>query len=112
MASAAQELRAALQSAAWFEPRFPVIANATARPASRGEIIDLLVAQLTSPVRWTESVQYMIGQGITHFIEFGPKDVLCGLIKRIDSSAKVQAIGRPEDLWPLKVAPSSDFCTV
>jgi [acyl-carrier-protein] S-malonyltransferase len=88
MAGAAQEFRAVLESAHWAEPRFPVIANATARPASRGSVIDLLVAQLTSPVRWTESVQFMIGKGVTHFVEVGPKDALSGLIKRIDSAVK------------------------
>ena len=88
MSGAAQEFRAALESAQWAEPRIPVIANATARPAGHGSAIDLLVAQLTSPVRWTESVQFMIGKGITRFVEVGPKDVLSGLIKRIDSAVK------------------------
>jgi len=92
MAGAAQEFRAALESAQWVEPRVPVIANATARPAKRGDAIDLLVAQLTFPVRWTESVQFMIGKGITRFIEVGPKDVLCGLIKRIDAAITTQPV--------------------
>jgi len=91
MAGAAQEFRAALESAQWAEPRVPVVANATARPAGR-DAIDLLVAQLTSPVRWTESVQFMIGKGITRFIEVGPKDVLCGLIKRIDAAITTQPV--------------------
>ncbi len=90
MAGAAQEFRAALDSAPWNEPRIPVIANVTARPVSRGSMSDLLVAQLTSPVRWTESVQFMIGKGVTYFVEVGPKDVLCGLIKRIDSAVTAQ----------------------
>jgi [acyl-carrier-protein] S-malonyltransferase len=41
---------------------------------------------LTSPVRWTESIQFMIGKGVTRFVEVGPKDVLCGLVKRIDAA--------------------------
>jgi [acyl-carrier-protein] S-malonyltransferase len=86
MAGAAQEFRAALESAQWAEPVVPLIANATARPAGRGDAIDRLVAQLTSPVRWTESIQFMIGKGITRFVEVGPKDVLCGLIRRIDAA--------------------------
>lgn len=90
MAGAAQEFRAWLEAAPWNEPRVPVIANVTARPVSRGSMSDLLVAQLTSPVRWTESVQFMIGKGVTHFVEVGPKDVLCGLIKRIDAAVTVQ----------------------
>jgi [acyl-carrier-protein] S-malonyltransferase len=90
MAGAAQEFRAALESAHWAEPRLPSVANATARPVGHGSVIDLLVAQLTSPVRWTESVQFMIGKGVTRFIEVGPKDVLCGMIKRIDAAVTAQ----------------------
>jgi [acyl-carrier-protein] S-malonyltransferase len=90
MAGAAEEFRVALQAVPWAEPRVPVIANAAARPAGRGRTIDLLVAQLTSPVRWTESIQFMIGKGITRFVEVGPKDVLCGLIKRIDAAIVTQ----------------------
>lgn len=92
MSGAAQEFRAALESVRWAESSLPVIANATARPAGR-DVIQLLVAQLTSPVRWTESVQFMIGKGITRFVEVGPKDVLCGLIKRIDAAITAQPVG-------------------
>jgi len=90
MAGAAQEFRAVLESAHWAEPRLLAVANTTARPVGRGSVIDLLVAQLTSPVRWTESVQFMIGKGVTRFIEVGPKDVLCGMIKRIDAAVTAQ----------------------
>jgi len=101
MASAAQEFRAVLESARWAEPRIPVIANATARRVGRGDVIDRLVAQLTSPVRWTESVQFMAGRGVTRFVEVGPKDVLCGLIRRIDTAMAAHAVGKPEDLATL-----------
>jgi [acyl-carrier-protein] S-malonyltransferase len=90
MSGAAQEFRAVLAAAPWSAPRVPVIANATARPVAPGGAIDLLVAQLTSPVRWTESVQFMIASGATRFVEVGPKDVLCGLIKRIDAAVSAQ----------------------
>jgi len=90
MAGAAEEFRATLEAAQWTEARLPVIANATARPAGRGDTINLLVAQLTSPVRWTESIQFMIVKGITRFVEVGPKDVLTGLIKRIDAAVTAQ----------------------
>jgi [acyl-carrier-protein] S-malonyltransferase len=101
MAGAAQEFRAVLESAQRMEPRIPVIANAIARPATHGDVIDLLVAQLTSPVRWTESVQFMVGKGVTRFIELGPKDVLCGLVRRIDAAVTANAVGKPEDLAAL-----------
>lgn len=90
MAGAAAEFRATLEAAQWAEARLPVIANATARPAGRGDTINLLVAQLTSPVRWTESIQFMIVKGVTRFVEVGPKDVLTGLIKRIDAAVTAQ----------------------
>jgi len=90
MAGAAEEFRATLEAAQWTEARLPVIANATARPAGRGDTINLLVAQLTSPVRWTESIQFMIVKGTTRFVEVGPKDVLTGLIKRIDAAVPAQ----------------------
>ena len=101
MAGAAQEFRAVLESAQWAEPRIPVIANATARRVGRGDVIDRLVAQLTSPVRWTESVQFMAGRGVTRFVEVGPKNVLCGLIRRIDTAMTAHAVGKPEDLAAL-----------
>lgn len=92
MAGAAQEFRAALESVQWAEPAVPLIANATARPAGRADAIDRLVAQLTSPVRWTESIQFMIGKGITRFVEVGPKDVLSGLIRRIDAAIEAHTV--------------------
>jgi len=51
------------------------------------------VTQLTSPVRWTASVQYMVSQGVTAIVEVGPKDVLAGLIKRIDASVAASNVG-------------------
>jgi malonyl CoA-acyl carrier protein transacylase len=66
-----------------FQPmRFPVIANTTALPYELAEIHDLLARQINSPVRWRESVRYMIEQGATEFIETGPGAVLSGLIRQ------------------------------
>ena len=49
-----------------------------------------LIAQLTAPVRWTQSVQQMIADGATHFIELGPGKVLQGLVAKIDKSVTVE----------------------
>ena len=57
-----------------------------------------LRAQLTSRVRWTESMQTMISSGITTFVELGTGDVLSGLIKRIDRSVRVISVGDPEGM--------------
>jgi [acyl-carrier-protein] S-malonyltransferase len=72
----------------------PVVANTSARPITHPDDIRAeLAAQLTSPVRWVDSVRFMHAQGVTHFVELGPKDVLCGLIKRIIEGAQTRAIG-------------------
>jgi [acyl-carrier-protein] S-malonyltransferase len=76
------------------QPRVPVVANVTAAPITTvAEIKEELVKQLTSTVRWVESVQYMIAQGVTTFVEIGPKDVLTGLIRRIDKSVRTVNVG-------------------
>lgn len=71
------------------QPQVPVVANVTAAPVTTvAEIRDELVKQLTSTVRWVESVQYMIAQGVATFVEIGPRNVLTGLIRRIDKSVR------------------------
>ena len=68
-------------------PRVPVYQNVDARPhTDPAEIKANLIAQLTAPVRWTQSVQNMIADGATEFIELGPGKVLQGLVGKIDRS--------------------------
>ena len=62
-----------------------------------------LLKQIESPVRWRESVIYMIKQGVTNFIEIGPGKVLSGLLKRIDKTIKVNSINKIEDLKDIKL---------
>jgi len=57
-----------------------------------------LVSQLTGSVRWTSSMQYALSQGVTHFIEVGPDEVLTTVMKRIDRKAKRLAVNGPESL--------------
>lgn len=74
--------------------KVPVVANTSAQPLTHpDDIRKELCAQLTSPVRWTESVRWMHAQGVNSFVELGPKDVLCGLIKRTVEGAETRAIG-------------------
>lgn len=90
MAEAAAEFRRALEATPFQRPTVPIVANATAGPLTDpAEIREALGRQLTSPVRWSESVRWMIAQGVTRFIEVGPKDVLTGLVKRIDGTVAV-----------------------
>jgi [acyl-carrier-protein] S-malonyltransferase len=94
MAGAAREFALAVAVSPWRDARIPVVANVTARPiAAIAEIRSELVAQLTSPVRWTDSVEYMAAQGVTGFLEIGPKDVLAGLIRRIAEGLTVTSLG-------------------
>jgi [acyl-carrier-protein] S-malonyltransferase len=74
-------------------PRVPVVSNVTARPtATVDEIKDLLVRQVTWPVRWSESMQWLVAQGFTRFIELGPGNVLSGLMKRINKDVEMLSV--------------------
>lgn len=88
MAQAADSFAKALAETAFDAPRVPVIANLSAAPIqSAAEIRSELSAQLTGAVRWTETIRALRVMGATHFLEIGPKDVLTGLLKRIDKDA-------------------------
>jgi len=99
MAEAAAAFRRVLERATIRPPRMPFVANATASPLTDpDQIREALGRQLTSPVRWTESVRWMIRQGVTRFVEVGPGDVLTGLLRRIDRGANRQTTAHVLDL--------------
>jgi len=76
-----------------------IVSNVTARETKNSnEIKELLIKQIESPVKWRESVLYMIGNGVKKFIEIGPGKVLSGLIKRIDRSVELISINDIDDL--------------
>ncbi len=78
-------------------PLVSVIANTSVQPLADGHTIRVeLVSQLTRPVRWTETIRYLVAQGVTTFVELGSKDVLTGLVKRIAPEATCFAVGTPE----------------
>ncbi len=92
MEPARQELEAAIMSTPFSKPICPVYQNVTAMPTTNpDEIRKNLIAQLTSPVRWTQTVQNMIADGATSFVELGPGNVLQGLIKKIDRSVVAES---------------------
>ncbi len=94
MSSVADEFARAVDRTPFKAARVPVIANSSALPITHPDDIRAeLCAQLTSPVRWTDSVKYISAQGIGSFVEVGPKDVLCSLIKRIVSGVETRAVG-------------------
>ena len=90
MAPATEELKAAILKTEFHKPFCPIYQNVTAKAETEPEIIrENLLKQLTAPVRWTQSVQNMIADGATEFYEFGPGDVLKGLIRKINPEVQV-----------------------
>ena len=87
MEPAREELAAAIEATDFYEPACPVYQNVPAKAVtSAAEIKENLIAQLTAPVKWTQSIQAMIADGGTEFVEVGPGNVLQGLIRKIDRS--------------------------
>lgn len=99
MEYAREGLAAAVEEVGPRDPIFPVVANASASPVTQGsEAGELLVAQLTSPVRWVECVETMRESGPDLWVEIGPGKVLSGLMRRIDRDQAVRSVSGPEDL--------------
>lgn len=87
MEDARLEFRKQLATVVFREPATPVIANVDARPYAVGGIRTGLEQQLTSPVRWTDTIRYLSAQGETEFVEVGPGQILTQLVERIRRSA-------------------------
>ena len=93
MEPARAELAAAIESTVFNAPKCPVYQNVSTKGETDPEVIKAnLIAQLTAPVRWTQSVQHMIADGATHFIELGPSKVLQGLVAKIDKSMTIEGL--------------------
>lgn len=93
MEPARKELAEAIEETTFNTPICPIYQNVTTFGVTNPEEIQKnLIFQLTSPVKWTQSVQNMIADGATHFTEVGPGKVLQGLVKKIDRSAEVSSI--------------------
>jgi [acyl-carrier-protein] S-malonyltransferase len=90
MEPARERLAAAIESTTFNTPSCAIYQNVTAMPhRNADEVKRNLIAQLTAPVRWTQSVQQMVADGATKFIEVGPGKVLQGLVKKIHKEAEV-----------------------
>lgn len=93
MEPAREELAEAIKNTSFNTPICPVYQNVNAKPATDVETIKKnLIDQLTAPVRWTQSVQNMVADGATEFVECGPGKVLQGLVKKIASEVEVMSI--------------------
>ncbi|WP_241606646.1 ACP S-malonyltransferase [Rosenbergiella epipactidis] len=96
MKPAAEKLAVALREITFSEPKISVVNNVDVKCETDAEAIrEALVRQLYSPVRWTESVQYIAAQGVTQLVEVGPGKVLTGLTKRIVDTLTASAINDP-----------------
>lgn len=90
MQPASEELQSAINNTTFSNPLCPVYQNVNAAPQTDAEIIKKnLIAQLTAPVRWTQTVKNMVADGATEFYELGPGDVLKGLVKKIAPEVSV-----------------------
>lgn len=100
MREAAERLSGKLDNVSFQDAPVPVVANVTARPVQQSEEIkQLLVEQVYSPVLWSDSIAWLIEQGVDTFVELGPGSVLTGLIKKID---KTVALYNVKDLETLE----------
>ncbi|MCP3774855.1 ACP S-malonyltransferase [Paenibacillus sp. MZ04-78.2] len=102
MIPAAEQFPDHLQSLTFADAEWPIISNVTAAPYQSGNsVAEHLQQQLTMPVRWLESMNYMLGHGILEIIEMGPKNVLSTLIRKITTHAAAYSLSQPSDLLSL-----------
>ncbi len=93
MEPAREELAQAIAGTTFSQPHCPIYQNVNAQPSTDVETIKAnLIAQLTAPVRWTQSVEAMVADGATQFIECGPGKVLQGLVKKISPASETAGI--------------------
>ena len=107
MKEASAAFRRELEGAQLSKTLIPVYANKTAKPyfadaASQADAKDLLASQIASPVQWERTVRNMIADGADTFVEIGPGETLCGMIKRIDGKVRTYAVSEPAGLEKVK----------
>ena len=104
MKNATEIMRNEIQKLDFQESKNKLISNVTAKEIlNKEELKMLLIDQIENRVRWRESVDHMISNGVNHFIEIGPGKVLTGLIKRIDKNVKTNTINSDSDIKDLKL---------
>ena len=99
MTQAANKMKKKIEDVEFLMPKPSIISNVTAKEENNiSNIKSLLVEQITSRVRWRESVNYMIKKGVTDFVEIGPGKVLSGLVKKINNNVKISGINSVDDI--------------
>lgn len=103
MQSAFDGMSEIITALAFNAPLIPIIANTTAQPITTAELIrEELLGQLCNCIQWQRSIEYMVNEGVSTFIELGPGRVLSGLIKRINKDVKTLNIGDAEAIKNIK----------
>ena len=104
MSSATEIMKQEINQLNFIHPKNTIISNVTSLEITEpNQIKELLIKQIENPVRWRESVIYMINKGVTKFVEIGPGKVLSGLVKRIDRSVTIVSINELDDLQGVKL---------
>ena len=104
MSSATEIMKQEINQSNFIHPKNTIISNVTSLETTEpNQIKELLIKQIENPVRWRESVIYMINKGVTKFVEIGPGKVLSGLVKRIDRSVTIISINELDDLQGVKL---------
>ena len=99
MKKAAENMKDKIESVNFLQPSPKIVSNVTAKDESNANKIKLLlIDQITSRVRWRESVHYMIKEGVIDFLEIGPGKVLSGLVKKMNKDVKISNINSMEDI--------------
>ena len=99
MKRAAENMKDKIENTNFLKPKPNIISNVTAKEeVDMNKIKPLLIDQITSRVRWKESVNYMIKQGVEDFLEIGPGKVLSSLVKKINKDVKISNINKIEDI--------------
>lgn len=102
MARAQEGLKEAIYGLEFHDPEVPIIANYTGTPlTSSQQVREELVNGLCHCVQWRNSVRYMVGSGVSHFVEFGPSKVLTSLIKRINREVEAITLSDPDSMRKL-----------
>ncbi len=99
MKKASEAMKDKIKNTTFLKPKPNIISNVTAKAEEDiNKVKDLLIDQIVSRVRWRESVNYMIKEGVTDFLEIGPGKVLSGLVKKINKDVKISNINSVEDI--------------
>jgi len=102
VARAADRLRPAVERIHFADPRTAFMSTVTAKLEDAGRYRELLIEQLTAPVRFTQAAGELVGKGVTTFVEVGPGNVLSGLLKRIDRSVRAVSVSNMQELRELE----------